>query len=280
MTTNRLSSLRFLFAAATLVVGVISQFLLKSNQVVAGWVFSLGAIALFVLASRKLPGPIVELNESSIIQKAARPQLKNIIRSISRLDYRLVYLNIVEGSRSFARSMKIWFSKNQILTGLFSFFIVLVGQFMISENQVLLGVVVTGLAALIFVSVFSKQSGSDSTSLSSPEVVQSVDPKRSPLRGIWLGTAILFAILAFWLFGTSIPPVVPWLLHLCSVGLFIYSSLNLNRTSSTKDRPPAWQKNKDGWTWLEFGIFLAILAIAAFLRTFRTRSNPLRALVR
>ncbi|HWQ04817.1 MAG TPA: PA14 domain-containing protein [Longilinea sp.] len=145
---------------------------------------------------------------------------------------------------------------------------------MISAKQVLFGSVVTGLAAVIFVSVYSTQSGSDSAMLSNPADGGTIDSKKSIWRGIWLGLAIIFAVLAFWLFGTSIPPIVPWLLHLCSIGLFFYSNLNLNKSRPSKETPQAWLKNKDGWTWLELGIFLAILAIAAFLRTFRLDQIP------
>jgi len=274
MTTNRFSSLRFLCAAAALASGVVSQFLLRTNQVVLCLALSLGALVLFIFASRKLPGPIVELNAAPIIPGAIGPPLREILYSISHPDFRRFYRDTMDTAKSAARSMKMWLARNQTLTGFLAFLAVLVGQYLISAKQMLSGGVVTGLAVVVFVAAFSKQSALDSSYPESPIIGQSVDPKRSTWRGFWLGLAILFAILAFWLFGTSMPPIVPWLLHLCSIGFLLYSSLNFIKTTASKETSLGWQKNKDGWTWLEIGIFIAILAVAAFLRTFRLDQIP------
>jgi 4-amino-4-deoxy-L-arabinose transferase-like glycosyltransferase len=144
------------------------------------------------------------------------------------------------------------------------------GQFMLRADQlvvVLIGAIFTVLAALFFVVIFKVQSGPASWLTTEPLGQQLFN--LNWWGGISLVVAILFAGLAFWLFGEDIPEYYAWLLHRISIGLLIFSSFSLNKSVISKNR----SDNKK-WNWLEVGIFLAILIIAAFMRLYRLNQIP------
>ena len=66
------------------------------------------------------------------------------------------------------------------------------------------------------------------------------------------------------------PNTYAWLLHRISIGLLIFSSFWLNKSVGISEN----RSNNKKWTWLEVGIFLAILGIAAFMRLYRLDHIP------
>ncbi len=143
------------------------------------------------------------------------------------------------------------------------------GQFMLqTEKLLLIGALFVFLSALFFVVLYRNQSGPGDWLIIQPLGRQLLNWN---WRGaVTLGSAILFSGLAFWLFGEDIPAYYPWLLHRLSIGLLILSSFWLNKPSGILDNP----SNQKKWTWLEGGIFLVIMAIAAFMRLYRFDQVP------
>jgi 4-amino-4-deoxy-L-arabinose transferase-like glycosyltransferase len=144
----------------------------------------------------------------------------------------------------------------------------LAGQFMLRTDQPLIGAIFIVLAALFFVVIFRDQPGPGNWLTT--ETLGRQLFKLNWWGGISLVLAILFAALAFWLFGEDIPEYFPWLAHRISIGLLIFSSFWLNKSTGISES----QSNNKKWNWLEVGIFLAILVIAAFMRLYRLNQIP------
>ena len=146
-----------------------------------------------------------------------------------------------------------------------------VGQFLLRADQlivVLIGAIFIVLAAIFFVAIFRDQSGPGSWLTTEPLGRQLFN--LNWWGGIAFILAILFAGLAFWLFGKDIPEYYAWLSHRISIGLLIFSSFSLNKSVGISES----QSNNKKWNWLEVGIFLAILVIAAFMRLYRLNQIP------
>ncbi|MDO9300581.1 MAG: PA14 domain-containing protein [Anaerolineales bacterium] len=153
-----------------------------------------------------------------------------------------------------------------LILGVFGFCIA--GQFMLRADQPLIGAIFIVLAALFFVVIFRDQPGPGNWLTT--ETLGRQLFKLNWWGGISLVLAILFAALAFWLFGEDIPEYFPWLAHRISIGLLIFSSFWLNKSTGISES----QSNNKKWNWLEVGIFLAILVIAAFMRLYRLDQIP------
>jgi 4-amino-4-deoxy-L-arabinose transferase-like glycosyltransferase len=192
--------------------------------------------------------------------------LKIIPPASDRMNYRNVLGAIVPSFQS----IFAWLKENRTFTGLIALVIGVTGQFVVWSNQLLIGAILIGIAVLLFVIIFRTQAVSDSKLTTDPWIQQSFNPEWTLWGGITLGLAVLFAGLAFWLFGISIPAIYPWLLHLGSIGLFILASFWMNKSGPTEN-----QRNKKAtWTWSEIGIFVAILTTAAFMRLYRLGQMP------
>jgi 4-amino-4-deoxy-L-arabinose transferase-like glycosyltransferase len=142
------------------------------------------------------------------------------------------------------------------------------GQFLLRANQLLIGVVFIVLAALFFVVIFRDQPDPGNWLTTEPLGRQMFN--LNWWGGISLVLAILFASLAFWLFGEDIPEYFAWLAHRISIGLLVFSSFWLNKSVGISKN----QSNNKKWNWLEMGIFLAILGLAAFMRLYRFDKIP------
>jgi 4-amino-4-deoxy-L-arabinose transferase-like glycosyltransferase len=142
------------------------------------------------------------------------------------------------------------------------------GQFLLRAGQPLIGTIFIVLSAIFFVVICRHQPG--------PGDWLTIEPLRQQLLnlnrwgGIALVLAILFSGLSFWLFGKDIPEYYAWLSHRISIGLLIFSSFSLNKTVGISEN----QSNNKKWIWLEAGIFLVILGIAAFMRLYRLNQIP------
>ncbi|MBV5349774.1 hypothetical protein JZU71_01000, partial [bacterium] len=147
------------------------------------------------------------------------------------------------------------------------------GQVLLRADKTLIGAIFTGLAALFFVAIFRNQAGPGSWLTTVPWGRQAFYLNWSFGGRNILGMAVLFACLAFGLFGEDIPAYYPWALHLLSIGLLIFSSFWINRFKTSTGTLETQSNNKK-WNWLEVGSFLAILAIAAFMRLYRFDQIP------
>lgn len=146
------------------------------------------------------------------------------------------------------------------------------GQYMLRENQLPLGAIFTGLAVLLFVIAFWRQSGPGIRLNTEPWIQRPSNLNQSFWIGsVSLGSSILSAGLAFWLFGKDVPAIYPWLLHFASIGLLIFSSFWINKLKASAGGE---QSNNKALTRLEVWIFLAILVIAAFMRLNRFAEIP------
>jgi 4-amino-4-deoxy-L-arabinose transferase-like glycosyltransferase len=148
----------------------------------------------------------------------------------------------------------------------------LTGQLLLPTDN-LLGAIFIGLAALLFVVIFRNQPSPGSWLTAEPWGRQPFNLNWSLVGKYAFGTAILFAVLAFWLFGEDVPSFYPWILHLLSIGLLIFSSIWINKLKNSTEVLDNQSNNKK-WNWLEAGIFLVILAIAAFMRLYRFDQIP------
>ena len=147
------------------------------------------------------------------------------------------------------------------------------GQFLLRDNDwVIPGAILIGLAALFFVVSFGRQAGVEIRLNAASWEERSLHRKSFFWGSVMLAAAILFSGLAFWLFGEEFPLYYPWLLHRWSIGLFVVSSFLFNRMK-VPDREGKWENGKR-WNWLEIGSFVAIFAIAAFMRLYRFDEIP------
>ena len=175
-------------------------------------------------------------------------------------------------SRSARRWIVIYERRLWFLLALFALIAGGAGQYMLLEDQLLWGAIFIGFAVLFFIIALRKQTGPDVKLTLGTLAQQPLDPKgtRWGLRA--LGLSILFAGLAFWLFGESIPAVYPWLLHLGSIGLLIFSSFWINKAKDSVGTLEDQSNHR--WNWLEFGVLFFILVIATFMRLYRFNQIP------
>ncbi len=149
------------------------------------------------------------------------------------------------------------------------------GQFMLrTERPLPIGAILIALSALFFVIAFWRQPGSGIRLNTETWILKSPTLGQPRWIGvIALGLSILLAGLAFWLFGGVVPSIYPWILHLVSIGLLIFSGFWFNKCKALSKVEGNEENNKE-WTWLEAGIFLVIMAIAAFMRLYRFDQVP------
>ncbi len=147
------------------------------------------------------------------------------------------------------------------------------GQFLLQADELLIGAIFIGLSVLFFVVVFRNQSGPGIWLTTESWGPQPFNLNWSFWNKTIFGTAILFACLAFWLFGEDVPAYYPWILHLLSIGLLIFSSFRINKFKTSTGSLENQSNNKK-WNLLELGSFLAILVIAAFMRLYRFDQIP------
>jgi 4-amino-4-deoxy-L-arabinose transferase-like glycosyltransferase len=274
MTTNRYLKKGFIYGTMALVVGIISQLILSTSHVLLAVLLLSLATGFFVFILHNQPGPNVVLTSYSPFQKDSGAQKGNLLKTIIQINFGTIYHYIQGAIKALFRSILAWQNQNRLITGMVALVVGVAGQYMLLANQLLIGAIVTGLAIILFVILFRKQSDHDSTFTENLFIQKPMVSQGSPLGGIALGFAILFAGLAFWLFGTSIPSIFPWLLHLSSIGLLIFSCYWMNKFKAPLRILENQPRNTIKWTWLEIGIFIAILAIAAFMRLYRFDQIP------
>jgi len=144
------------------------------------------------------------------------------------------------------------------------------GQFFIRAERIWIGVALSVAAVCLFVIAFWRQPGPliRLNTWTSPVST----PKSAVQIGIpALGASVLLAGLSFWLFGKEeVPSIYPWLLHFASVGSLIFASFHLAKFNASAQK----SENEKRWTMAEAGLFVLILAIAAFMRLYRFDQIP------
>jgi len=274
MKTNRYVTKRFMYAMAALAAEIVGQLLLSTGELFLAILLSVIAVGFFVFALHNQPGPTVSLTSYPSFRNDWRAQWDNLLRTISHINYGAIYWNLRRAIKPLFRSILAWLVQNRLVISLFVLVVGVAGQYLLLADQLLIGAIITAVATLLFVMIVGKHSGPDAELNIEPFVQKSIDPKWSWWGRISLGLAILFAGLAFWLFGTSIPAILPWLLHLSSIGLLILSSVWMNKFNAPVKTLDNHGNSRAGWTLLEIGIFIAILAIAAFMRLYRFDQIP------
>jgi len=274
MKTNRCVTKGFICATWALAAGIVSQLLLSTSHVLLAVLLFALAIGIFVFALHNQAGPNIALTSYPSLQSDQGVQKGNLPKTIPHVNYEMIYQNVRGAIKLLFRSILAWLKQNRLFTGLIALVVGVAGQFLFLANGLLIGAIITGLAILLFVITFGKQPGPDAKLATNPLDQQSFNSKWSLWGGNALGLAILFAGLAFWLFGTSIPAIYPWLLHLSSIGLLILSSFWMTKFKVSVGTLENQRNNKAEWICLEIGIFLAILAIAAFMRLYRSNQVP------
>lgn len=140
------------------------------------------------------------------------------------------------------------------------------GQFLLRTNQILSAIIFFILSVGLIVFAFRRQLGPIIILSSYQAVKNGKCPRRGYMTG---GLAIVFAVLAFWLFTTSLPSIYPWLLHLASITLLVISIVWVDVPNRKEEG------NKDlSWTWLQIAFLLAIFGIAVFMRLYRLDQIP------
>ncbi len=158
------------------------------------------------------------------------------------------------------------FPQISFFCGLAALFFGVAGQFLLEANHILLAIIFFILAVGLVVFAFRKQPGPSTTLTLYQPLRDSKWSRRGYITG---GVAIVIALLAFWMFTTSIPSIFPWLLHLTSIGLLVLSIVWVDGTK------PQNEGNKSlPWKKTEIGVFLIIFGIAAFLRLYRLHQLP------
>jgi 4-amino-4-deoxy-L-arabinose transferase-like glycosyltransferase/sugar lactone lactonase YvrE len=143
------------------------------------------------------------------------------------------------------------------------------GQILLrAGNFVILACFFYLLAVGLFIFAFQRQPGPDKWPFIKPDGPPYNRGKWSDWEYITGGFSVVTAVLAFWLFSTSIPPIIPWLLHLFSIVLLIFSIIWCERG---KLRIRAAFHN---CPWFEIGLLLAIIGIGAFMRLYRFDQIP------
>jgi 4-amino-4-deoxy-L-arabinose transferase-like glycosyltransferase len=151
------------------------------------------------------------------------------------------------------------------ILGLFALLIGLAGQMLLTSSEPLSAAFLFALAVVLFVFAFRRQPGPQ-IQLAAPQLV--APGARFQREYVTGGLAIVSAILAFGLFGTSVSQVIPWLLHLTSIALLLVSVFRVDRAQRTGTSRGA------AWSWLELGALLTIFTIAAFMRLYRFDQVP------
>ncbi len=107
------------------------------------------------------------------------------------------------------------------------------GQILLGDNQLVPAAVFYTLAVVLIIIAFRKQPGPN---VAIPPFRPAPTVKWRRLGYVTGGLSVLSALLAFFLFTTSTPAVVPWLLHLTSLALLIVSIIWVDGIKRPEDR--------------------------------------------
>ncbi|MBL8077485.1 MAG: glycosyltransferase family 39 protein [Anaerolineales bacterium] len=149
--------------------------------------------------------------------------------------------------------------------GLCALLVGFAGQLFLRSSQPLpFSIVLYAFSIILLVFALHKGAG--------PQVRLSIIPSgmqlnRSRLGYLFGGLAIIFLILAFWLFDSTVSPLYPWLLHIFSIVFLILSIVLLDGTKGL-------ESSKDTWSRPEIFALVLIFIIAAFMRLYRFDQIP------
>jgi 4-amino-4-deoxy-L-arabinose transferase-like glycosyltransferase/streptogramin lyase len=156
---------------------------------------------------------------------------------------------------------------NPLFYGLTALVIGFIGQILLASGHILIAAGLYAIALFLIILAFRNLPG--------PTVNLSANKETSYLkwprwRYITAGCSVAFSALAFYLFTTSFPSIIPWLLHLCSIAFLIVSAI---RVEGIKEKSEEINPSSP-WSWIEIGLFLAIFGVAVFMRVYRLDQVP------
>jgi len=274
MTGNSSITKNFIFATAAIVLAFVGQFLLSAQNMLLAVVLLVVATGIFIFSMRKQLGPHVLLTSRAVFHALAGNTLNIPAKTIRAAKDPQKSGQLLGSNSISAKSIALTLRQNRLITASAALALAVTGEYLFLGSQLVAGALLTLLATLVFVFSLGQQPGPQAHLTPLSSTPQSSIQKQPWWVVLVLLASILLSVISFWLFGSDIPAIIPWLLHFASIALLIFSGLLLNKleaSDSTQSKPTSTTSK---WSPLEIGIFIAILALAAFMRLYRIDHLP------